>query len=127
MKRDKLASAALERRRLAEIDRQAHRIYRRDLIYRPKSMKQKIESRNNMPIILNQEVKIKNDVDEYLKKNKFFDEIMENDCKNLNENINLNNRIFDKRRNSNVEIEKDDFLKQAFNPIRLKVRKQSLV
>ena len=87
VKRDKLASAALERRRLAEIDRQAHRIYRRDLIYRPKSMKQKIESRNNMPIILNQEVKIKNDVDEYLKKKKFFDELMENDCKNLNENI----------------------------------------
>ena len=45
----------------------------------------------------------------------------------VTKNINLNNRIFDKRRNSNVEIEKDDFLKQAFNPIRIKVRKQSLV
>ena len=35
LKRDRLASAALERRRKAEIDRLAHRINRRDLIYRP--------------------------------------------------------------------------------------------
>ena len=87
LKRDKLASAALERRRLYEIDRLAHRVNRRDLIYRPQSMKEKNKIKENVPIIYNEEIKIKNDVDEYLKKKQFFDELMENDCKNLNENI----------------------------------------
>ena len=87
LKRDKLASAALERRRLSEIDRLAHRINRRDLIYRPQSMKEKNKSKDNIPVILNEEIKIKNDVDEYIKKKQFFDELMENDCKNLNDNI----------------------------------------
>jgi len=86
-KRDRLATAALERRRLAEIDRLAHRINRRDLIYRPQSMQEKFRRDDNMPLIQNEEVKIKNDVDEYLKKKQFFDELMENDCKNINENI----------------------------------------
>ena len=86
-KRDRLATAALERRRLAEIDRLAHRINRRDLIYRPQSMQEKYRGDDNMPLIQNEEVKIKNDVDEYLKKKQFFDELMENDCKDINENI----------------------------------------
>ena len=87
IKRDRLASTALERRRLNEIDRLAHRINRRDLIYRPQSMQEKFRRDNNMPIKLMEEVKIKNDVDEYIKKKQFFDELMENDCKNINENI----------------------------------------
>ena len=87
LKRDKLASAALERRRLSEIDRLAHKINRRDLIYRPQSMKEKNKSKENMPVIFNEEIKTKNDVDEYIKKKQFFDELMENDCKNLNANI----------------------------------------
>ena len=87
LKRDRLASAALERRRLAEIDRLAHRINRRDLIYRPQSMQEKLRGDNNMPIKHMEEVKIKNDIDEYLKKKQFFDELMEKDCKNINENI----------------------------------------
>ena len=86
-KRNRLASAALERRRLSEIDRLAHRVTRRDLIYRPQSMQEKYRRDDNMPLIQNEEVKIKNDVDEYLKKKQFFDELMENDCKNINENI----------------------------------------
>ena len=87
IKREKLASAALERRKQRELDKLAHRINRRDLIYRPESMKETIYSKNNLPLILNEEVKINNDVEEYINKKKFFDELMENDCKNLNENI----------------------------------------
>ena len=87
LKRDRLASAALERRRKAEIDRLAHRINRRDLIYRPQSMLAKLKSVDNMPLIQNEEVKKDNDVDEYIKKKQFFDELMEDDCKNLNNNI----------------------------------------
>ena len=43
-----------------------------------------------------------------------------------NVNLNLNNRIFDKRRNSNHAKDKDEFMNHIFNPIRIKVRKQSL-
>ena len=50
-------------------------------------MKETNYTKDNLPIILNDEVKVKNDVDDYLNKKKFFDELMENDCKNLNENI----------------------------------------
>ena len=104
-KRDKLASAALERRRKAEIDRLAHRICRRDLVYRPLSMKEKFRSEVNMPLIYNEEVKIKNDVDEYLKKKQFFNELMENDCKNINENIaDYKNFVKDIER---VQVDKD--------------------
>ena len=87
LKRERLASAALERRRKAEIDRLAHRINRRDLIYRPQSMREKLKKNDNMPLIQNEEVKIKSDVDEYIRKKQFFDELMEDDCKNINNNI----------------------------------------
>lgn len=87
IKRERLASAAIQRRKKAEIDRLAHRLTRRDLIYRPQSVKEKNISNENLPQILNEEVKIKNDVDEYVKKKQFFDELMENDCRNINSNI----------------------------------------
>ena len=87
VKRERLASAALTRRHQIELDRLAHRITRRDLVYRPESMKKKKYSRENMPIILDEENDKKKEIDEYLERKKFFDELMENDCKNLNENI----------------------------------------
>ena len=40
-----------------------------------------------MPLIINQNIDKKNEIDEYLEKKKFFDDLMEEDCKNLNENI----------------------------------------
>ena len=87
MKRERLASAALARRKQSELDRLAHRITRRDLVYRPESMKKQNFSKENMPIILNKNIDKKKEIDEYLEKKKFFDDLMENDCKNLNENI----------------------------------------
>ena len=87
VKRERLASAALARRHKSELDRLANRITRRDLVYRPESMKKKKFSRKNMPIILDEDIDKKNEIDEYLEKKKFFDELMENDCKNLNDNI----------------------------------------
>ena len=45
----------------------------------------------------------------------------------VTKNINLANKIFDKARNSNNPKDKDDFMKQNFNPIRIKVRKQTLI
>ena len=45
----------------------------------------------------------------------------------MTKHINLNKQIYDKRRNSNISNDKDDFMKQNFNPVRIKVRKQSLV
>ena len=59
-KRNRLASAALERRRLSEIDRLAHRVTRRDLIYRPQSMQEKYRRDDNMPLIQNEEVNLYN-------------------------------------------------------------------
>ena len=41
IKRERLASAALARRHKSELNRLAHRITRRDLVYRPESMKKK--------------------------------------------------------------------------------------
>ena len=87
MKRERLASAALARRKQSELDRLAHRITRRDLVYRPESMKKQNFSKENIPIILNKNIDKKKEIDEYLEKKKFFDDLMENDCKNLNENI----------------------------------------
>ena len=87
IKRERLASAALTRRKQSELDRLAHRITRRDLVYRPESMKKKQYSKENMPLIINQNIDKKNEIDEYLEKKKFFDDLMEEDCKNLNENI----------------------------------------
>ena len=87
LKRERLASAAMARRHQSELDRLAHRITRRDLVYRPESMQKRQYSRENMPIVLNEDVNTKNEIDEYLEKKKFFDDLMENDCKNLNENI----------------------------------------
>jgi hypothetical protein len=45
----------------------------------------------------------------------------------ITKNINLANKIFDKTRNGNIPKEKDDLMKQNFNPIRIKVRKQTLI
>ena len=45
----------------------------------------------------------------------------------ITKNINLANKIFDKTRNGNIPREKDDLMKQNFNPIRIKVRKQTLI
>ena len=106
IKRDKLASAALQRRRQAEIDRLAHRINRRDLIYRPLSMKQNYYRKDdNIPLMLKEEIKIQNDVDDYIKKKQFFNELMENDCKNINENIaDYKNFVKDIER---VQVDKD--------------------
>ena len=87
IKREKLASAALARRHQSELDRLAHRITRRDLVYRPESMKKRQYSKENMPVILDEENDKKKEIDEYLERKKFFDELMENDCKNLNDNI----------------------------------------
>ena len=87
IKRERLASAAIQRRKKAEIDRLAHKLTKRDLIYRPQSVKVKYTTNDNLPQILNKEIIIKNDVDEYLKKKQFFDELMENDYKNINSNI----------------------------------------
>jgi len=39
---------------------------------------------------------------------------------------NLTNKIFDNRRNSIKAKDKDEFMKQIFNPVRIKVRKQTL-
>jgi len=44
----------------------------------------------------------------------------------VTKNVNLNNKIYDKRRNSNASNDKDDFMKQNFNPVRIKVRKQTI-
>ena len=87
IKRERLSSAAIQRRKKAEIDRLAHKLTKRDLIYRPQSVKVKYTTNDNLPQILNKEIIIKNDVDEYLKKKQFFDELMENDYKNINSNI----------------------------------------
>ena len=87
LQRERLASAALARRKQSELDRLAHRITRRDLVYRPESMKKKHFSQEYMPVILDKNTDKKNEIDEYLEKKKFFDELMENDCKNINENI----------------------------------------
>ena len=87
IKRERLASAALARRHQSELDRLAHRITRRDLVYRPESMKKRQYSKENMPVILDEENDKKKEIDEYLERKKFFDELMENDCKNLNDNI----------------------------------------
>ena len=87
LKRERLASAAMARRHQEELDRLAHRITRRDLVYRPESMQKRQYSRENMPVVLNEDVNTKNEIDEYLEKKKFFDDLMENDCKNINENI----------------------------------------
>jgi vacuolar-type H+-ATPase subunit I/STV1 len=54
IKRERLASAALARRKQSEINRLAHRITRRDLVYRPESMKKKSYSKEFMPIKLNE-------------------------------------------------------------------------
>ena len=47
----------------------------------------------------------------------------------VTKNINTNNKIFDKKRNSNANNanDKEEFMKQIFNPIRIKLRKQSYV
>jgi hypothetical protein len=87
LKRERLASAAMAKRHQEELDRLAHRITRRDLVYRPESMQKRQYSRENMPVVLNEDVNTKNEIDEYLEKKKFFDDLMENDCKNINENI----------------------------------------
>ena len=80
LKRERLASAAMARRHQEELDRLAHRITRRDLVYRPESMQKRQYSRENMPVVLNEDVNTKNEIDEYLEKKKFFDDLMENDC-----------------------------------------------
>ena len=72
IKRERLASAALTRRKQSELDRLAHRITRRDLVYRPESMKKKQYSKENMPLIINQNIDKKNEIDEYLEKKKVF-------------------------------------------------------
>ena len=87
LQRERLASAALARRKKGELDRLAHRITRRDLVYRPESMKKKHFSKEYMPVILNNDIDKKKEIDEYMEKKKFFDDLMENDCKNINENI----------------------------------------
>ena len=106
IKRERLASAALARRKQSEINRLAHRITRRDLVYRPESMKKKSYSKEFMPIKLNENKDKKKEIDEYLEKKKFFDELMENDCKNLNENIlDYKNYVKDIERS---QVEKDE-------------------
>ena len=45
----------------------------------------------------------------------------------ISKNINLNNRIFNKRGNDNIGNDKEIFLKKNFNPIRIEKRKQSIV
>ena len=87
LKRERLASAAMARRHQEELDRLAHRITRRDLVYRQKKKKKRQYSRENMPVVLNEDVNTKHEIDEYLEKKRFFDDLMENDCKNINENI----------------------------------------
>jgi hypothetical protein len=69
-------------------------------------------------------------MDEELKKEK--EKIKEKESQRkksvgMTKHINLNKQIYDKRRNSNISNDKDDFMKQNFNPVRIKVRKQSLV
>ena len=106
IKRERLASAALARRKQSEINRLAHRITRRDLVYRPESMKKKSYSKEFMPIKLNENKDKKKEIDEYLEKKKFFDELMENDCKNLNDNIlDYKNYVKDIER---AQVEKDE-------------------
>ena len=87
VQRERLASAALARRKKSELDRVAHRITRRDLVYRPESMKKRQFSKEFMPVILDNNTNKKKEIDEYLERKKFFDDLMENDCKNINENI----------------------------------------
>ena len=59
-----------------------------------------------MPIILDENIVKKNDIDQYLEKKKFFDELMENDCKNLNDNIlDYKNYVKDIER---AQVEKDE-------------------
>ena len=106
IKRERLASAALARRHKSELNRLAHRITRRDLVYRPESMKKQKFSKKNMPVILDEDIDKKNEIDEYLEKKKFFDDLMENDCKNLNENIlDYKNYVKDIEK---VQVEKDE-------------------
>ena len=50
-------------------------------------MKKKQFSKDFLPVVSNENIDNKNEIDEYLEKKKFFDELMENDCKNLNDNI----------------------------------------
>ena len=40
-----------------------------------------------MPVFLDININKKKEIDEYLERKKFFDDLMENDCKNINENI----------------------------------------
>ena len=106
IKRERLASAALARRKQSELDRLAHRITRRDLVYRPESMKKKQFSKDFLPVVSNENIDKKNEIDEYLEKKKFFDDLMENDCKNLNDNISdYKNFVKDIER---VQVNKDE-------------------
>ena len=106
IKRERLASAALARRKQSELDRLAHRITRRDLVYRPESMKKKQFSKDFLPVVSNENIDNKNEIDEYLEKKKFFDDLMENICKNLNDNISdYKNFVKDIER---VQVNKDE-------------------
>ena len=69
-------------------------------------------------------------MDEELKKEKEKlkeKESMRRKSVGITKNIGLKNKIFDKKRNSITSNDKEEFMKQIFNPIRIKVRKQSLV
>ena len=87
LKRERFASASILRRQEYEKRKNNILVSHLDLIYRPGSQKKKVKKDTNLPIVISDEQKLENEINEFLVKKKYFDDLMQNDCKNLNENI----------------------------------------
>ena len=87
LKRERFASASILRRQEYEKRKNNILVSHLDLIYRPGSQKKKVKKDTNLPVVISDEQKLENEINEFLVKKKYFDDLMQNDCKNLNENI----------------------------------------
>ena len=123
------------------INSEINKIAFKDFLYFNKYSKVQSNPNNNQfinPHLFYEEVERKEEefknlvsiMDEELKKEK--EKIKEKEAHRrksigISKNINLNNRIFNKRGNDNIGNDKEIFLKKNFNPIRIEKRKQSIV
>ena len=88
IKRERLASAAIERRKENEKKKKKYLLSHLDLIYRPgfSKKKQNLEI-NSKDLVSDDKNKLENEKSELLIKKKYYDDLMESDRINLNNNI----------------------------------------
>ena len=86
-KRERYASAGLYRKRQREKGKKYHQLTRMDLIFRPDNLIQKKFDIQNIPYILENEKKTNKEVDILKEKERYFEKLMDEYCKNINDNI----------------------------------------